>query len=213
MSQGQRIKFFGTQFSVVTAWGTAAAITSISNANPAVVSDTAHGLTDNTVIRVVGAVGMEEINDQIAVVEVIDADSYRLLGIDSTNYGVYVSGGTVQVATFSNSCEVTGYTGDSGTTTETETETNCGKAIDFGSPDPGSVSIQYNHAPTDFQEAMEASRKAVSLTALRTTLPNNKGIMIDIGTVTQTNRSASAGGMWAGGATLRRVTERHDLTV
>lgn len=213
MSQGQRIKFFGTQFSVVTAWGVGAGFTSISNANPAVVNDTAHGLADNAVARVQGVVGMEEINDQIAVVEVIDADSYRLLGIDSTNYGVYVSGGTVQVATFSNSCEVTGYTGDSGTTTETETETNCGKAIDFGSPDPGSVSIQYNHAPTDFQEALEASRKAVSLTALRTTLPNNKGIMIDIGTVTQTNRGGSAGGMWAGGATLRRVTERHDLTV
>lgn len=213
MSQGQRIKFFGTQFSVVTAWGAANALTSISNANPAVVTDTAHGLTDNAVVRVQGVVGMEEINDQIAVVEVIDTDSYRLLGVDSTNYGAYVSGGNVQLATFSSSCEVTGYTGDSGTTTETETETNCGKAIDFGSPDPGSVSIQYNHAPTDFQEALEASRKAVSLTALRTTLPNSKGIMIDIGTVTQVGRSASAGGMWAGSATLRRVTDRHDLTV
>lgn len=211
MSQGQRIKFYGTQFSVVTAWGVGAAFTSISNANPAVVSDTGHGLTDNTVLRIQGVVGMEEINDQIAVVEVIDANSYRLLGIDSTNYGVYVSGGTVQVATFSNSCEVTGYTGDSGTTTETETETNCGKAIDFGSPDPGSVSIQYNHAPTDFQEALEASRKAVSLIALRTTLPNSKGIMVDIGTVTQVGRSASAGGMWAGSATIRRVTDRFDL--
>lgn len=213
MSQGQRIKFFGTQFSVVTAWGAVNAVTSISNANPAVVTDTAHGLADNAVIRIAGAVGMEEINDQIAVVEVIDANSYRLLGVDSTNYGVYVSGASVQLATFSSSCEVTGYTGDSGTTTETETETNCGKAIDFGSPDPGNVSIQYNHAPTDFQEALEASRRAVSTTALRTTLPNSKGIMIDIGTVTQVGRSGSAGGMWAGSATLRRVTDRFDLAV
>lgn len=214
MSQGQRIKFFGTQFSVVTAWGVGAAFTSISNANPAVVTDTAHGLTDNTVVRIQGVLGMEEINDQIAVVEVIDANSYRLLGIDSTNYGVYTAAsGTVQVATFSSSCEVTNYSGDSGTTTETESETNCGKAIDFGSPDPGSVSIQYNHAPTDFQEAMEASRRAVSLIALRTTLPNSKGILVDIGTVTQTNKSASAGGLWAGGATIRRVTDRFDLAV
>jgi hypothetical protein len=211
MSQGQRIKFFGTQFSVVTAWGSTNAVTSISNANPAVVSDTGHGIADNAVVRVGGAVGMEEINGLLAVVEVVDANSYRLLGIDSTNYGAYVSGGSVQVATFSSSCEVSGYTGDSGTTTETETETNCGKAIDFGSPDPGAVSIQYNHAPTDFQEALEASRKAVSTIALRTTLPNSKGIMIDIGTVTQVGRSASAGGMWAGSATIRRVTDRFDL--
>ena len=213
MSQGQRIKFFGTAFAVVSAWGVGAAFTSISNANPAVITDTAHGLTDNTVIRIQGVVGMEEINGQISVVEVIDANSYRLLGIDSTNYGVYTSGGSVQVATFSNSCEVTGYTGDSGTTTETETETNCGKAIDFGSPDPGSVSIQFNRAPTDFQEALETARKAVTLTALRTTLPNAKGISIDVGTITQTGFSASAGGMWAGSATLRRVTDRFDLEV
>ena len=211
MSQGQRIKFFGTTFAVVTAWGSANALTSISNANPAVVTDTAHAIPDGSVVKVGGVVGMEEINDQIAVVEVVDANSYRLLGIDSTNYGVYTSGGSVQVATFSNSCEVTGYTGDSGTTTETETETNCGKAIDFGSPDPGSVSIQYNHAPTDFQEALEASRRAVSLTALKITLPNNKGVMVDVGTVTQVGRSASAGGMWSGSATLRRVTDRFDL--
>ncbi len=211
MSQGQRVKFYGTTFAVITAWGSANALTGISNANPAVVTDTGHGIVDGSVVKVSGVVGMEEVNDQIAVVDVVDANSYRLLGIDSTNYGAYASGGSVQVATFSNSCEVTGYTGDSGTTSESETETNCGKAIDFGSPDPGSVSIQYNHAPTDFQEALEAARRAVSTIALKTTLPNNKGVMVDIGTITQVGRSASAGGMWAGSATLRRITDRFDL--
>jgi hypothetical protein len=211
MSQGQRIKFFGTTFAVITAWGASNAFTGISNANPAVVTDTAHAIIDGSVVRIAGVVGMEEVNDQIAVVEVVDANSYRLLGIDSTNYGTYASGGSVQVATFSSSCEVTGYTGDSGTTTETETETNCGKAIDFGSPDPGSVTIQYNHAPTDFQEALETARRTVATTAIRTTLPNNKGVMIDVGTITQVGRSASAGGMWAGSASLRRITDRFDL--
>jgi hypothetical protein len=211
MSQGQRIKFYGTTFAVVTAWGAANALTSISKANPAVVTDTGHAIPDGSVVKISGAVGMEEINDQLAVVEVVDANSYSLIGIDSTNYGTYVSGGSVQVATFSNSCEVTGYTGDSGTTTETESETNCGKAIDFGSPDPGSVSIQYNHAPTDFQEALETARRAVATTAVKTTLPNSKGVMIDIGVITQVGRAAAAGGMWTGSATLRRITDRVDL--
>jgi hypothetical protein len=213
MSQGQRIKFFGTVFSVVTAWGTGAAFTSISNANPAVVTDTGHGLTDNTVVRLQGVLGMEEINGQVVPIEVIDANSYRLLGVDSTNYGIYTSAGTVQVATFSTSCEITSYSGDSGTTTETTSETNCGIAIDFGAPDPGSVSIGYNKAPTDFQEALEASRRASSTIALRTTLPNAKGILLDVGTVTQTGNSASAGGLWAGTATIRRITDRYDLEV
>lgn len=213
MSQGQRIKFYKTAFAAVTGWATPATFTGISNASPAVVSDTAHGFADGSVLRIKGVVGMEEINDQVVVIEVIDVDSYRLLDVDSLNYGVYTSGGTVELAQFSSSCEVTGYTGDSGTTTETETETNCGKAIDFGSPDPGSVSLQYNHATTDFVEALEAARKSSDLIALKTTLPNSKGIMIDIGVVTQTNRSASAGGLWTGGASLRRVADRVDLVV
>jgi hypothetical protein len=213
MSQGQRIKFFGTQFAVLVSFGAGNALTGISNANPAVVTDTAHGIADGAVVKITGVVGMEEINDQVAVVEVVDANSYRLIGVDSLNYGLYTSGGTAAVGVFSNSCEVTSYQGDSGTTTETESETNCGKAIDFGSPDPGSVSIGYNHAPTDFQEALEAARRAVSTIAVKTTLPNSKGIMVDIGTITQVGRGASAGGLWAGTATLRRITDRVDLVV
>lgn len=211
MSQGQRIKFFKTTFAVATGFGTANAFTSVSNANPAVVTDTAHGFTTGDVVSISGVVGMEEINGQVAVVESLTANTYALIGIDSLNYGVYVSGGSAQKAAFSSSCEVTGYEGGSGTTTETESETNCGKTIDFGSPDPGSVSLNYNHAPTDFQEALEAARKAVSVTALKTTLPNGKGVMIDIGTITQVGRSASAGGLWTGSATLRRITDRVDL--
>lgn len=211
MSQGQRIKFYGTTFAIVTAWGSANALTGISKANPAVVSDTGHAIVDGSVVKVSGVVGMEEINDQLAVVEVVDANSYKLLGIDSTNYGTYASGGSVQVATFSNSCEVTGYTGDSGTTTETESETNCGKAIDFGSPDPGSVSIQFNHATTDFMDALETARRAVTSTAIKTVLPNSKGTMIDVGVITQVGRAGAAGGLWTGSATLRRVTDRFDL--
>jgi len=42
-------------------------------------------------------------------------------------------------------------------------------------------------------------------------LPNNKGVMFDIGTITQVGRTGSAGGLWTGSATLRRITDRVDL--
>jgi hypothetical protein len=211
MSQGQRIKFLGTQFATITSWGSGNPFTGVTNANPAVITDTAHGLATGDLVQVSGVVGMEELNDQVAVVEVLTANTYALIGVNSLNYGVYASGGSVQKASFSSSCEVTAYQGDSGTTAETESETNCGKVIDFGSPDPGSVSLGYNAAPTDFQEALEAARRAVSTTAIRTTLPNNKGVMFDIGTITQVGRTGSAGGLWTGSATLRRITDRVDL--
>lgn len=211
MSKGQSIKFFGTAFAAVTAWGTGAAFTSISNAYPPVVTDTAHGLVTGDVVKFDAVGGMTEINGLVAVVNKLTDDTYSLINVNALNWGVYTTGGTVSKATFSGSCEVTGYDGNSGTTTEVTTETNCGKTIDFGSPDPGSVTINYNMAPVSFQTALEAARKSGDTTAIKTTLPNSKGIMIDIGTVTQVNAAGSAGGVWTGGATIRRITDRVDV--
>jgi len=211
MSQGQRVKFLGTTFQTITAWGTANAFTGISNASPAVVTDVAHGLLTGDVVKIADVVGMTEANGQVAVVQKLTDDTYSLIGVDSLNWGVYASGGTASKATFSGSCEVTGYDGNSGTTPEITTETNCGKGIDVGLPDPGSVTLSYSKAPTEFQNALEAARVSTDTTALKTTLPSGKGIMIDIGFITQTNAAGSAGGVWTGGASLRRQVNRVDL--
>lgn len=212
MSLGKRYKFFGTTFQAATGYGTpVAGITAITKANPAVVTDATHGLTTGDVIKITGVVGMTELNDGIYVVSVLTADTFSLLGVDSTNYDAWVSGGSHAKATFSSSCEVTNYQGDTGTTTETETETNCGKAIDFGAPDPGSVTLAYNRAPNAFQTAIEAARAAVTPIAIKTTIPNSGGTMIDVGVITQVSRGAQSGGTWSGGCTLRRTVDRVDL--
>lgn len=212
MSLGKRYKFFGTTFSVVTGYGTpVTGIAGITKANPAVVSEVGHGRATGDVVKLEDIVGMTELNDGIFVIEVVDADSFKLLGVDSTNYDAWVSGGSHALATFSASCEVTNYQGDSGSTTETETETNCGKAIDFGAPDPGSVTLAYNRAPNSFQTAIEAARAAVTPIAIKTTIPNSGGTMIDVGVITQVSRGAQSGGTWAGGCTLRRTVDRVDL--
>lgn len=211
MSAGKRYKFFGTTFQVVTGFGSTTAITGITNANPAVVTKTAHGLADGDVVKLSSVVGMLDVNDGLFVVEALTADTFALLGVNSLNYDAYVSGGTFAKATFSASCEVTGYQGDSGATTETETETNCGKSIDFGSPDPGSVTLSYNRAPGAFQTAIQASRQAVTPTAIKTTLPGGGGMMIDLGVITQVGNAAQSGGVWTGSATLRRQVDRVDV--
>lgn len=214
MSKGQRVKFFGSKFAVITAWGSANPVSgSITNASPPVVTDVAHGLLDGDVIRVSGAIGMTELNGEVAAVDSLGADTFSLLNYNSLNYGVYTSGASTAKATFSESCEVTGYAGPSGTTAEATVETNCGIVTEFGAPDPGSVTINFNRAPVAFQQALEAARKSGETTAIKTTLPNGKGIMIDIGVVTQTDFSGSAGGLYTGSATLRRTQERIDLAV
>lgn len=211
MSAGKRFKFHQTTFQLTTGYGSTSAITGISNASTAVVSKTAHGLTTGDVIKIAAVVGMVELNDGLFVVDVVDADSFRLQGVNSLDYAAYVSGGTFAKATYSGSCEVTGYQGDTGATTETTTETNCGKSIDFGAPDPGNVTINYNRAPGPFQAAVETSRTAVTPVALKTTLPGGGGVMIDIGVITQVGRAGQAGGVWTGSATLRRTVDRVDI--
>ncbi len=69
-------------------------ITAITQANPAVVTSTAHGLTNGTVINIFGVVGMEVINDRRFTVAGVTANTFQLSGIDSSAYGMYSSGGS-----------------------------------------------------------------------------------------------------------------------
>lgn len=205
--------FKGTTFAVVTAWGTASAITGITNANPAVVSQTGHGKVDGDVVKFGSIVGMEELNGRICVVDSINADTFSLIDVDATNFGAYVSGGTVAKATLSASCQLTGYQGPTGTTPSTTVDTNCGSAKTYGTPQPGTVTLAFasstQNAP--FEAAFRAAQKAVGQTAIVTTLPLARGKMIDIGTVVSYDSSASANGNWTGGASLERDFDRIDL--
>lgn len=78
------------------------AITGITNANPAVVTATAHGLADQDEVSIDGVLGMQEINGRRYVVDVLTANTFaiydqvdRVTGINSTGYGVYTSGGAM----------------------------------------------------------------------------------------------------------------------
>lgn len=211
MSAGKRYKYAGTTFQVVTSYATTKTITAITKANPAVVTSTAHGYAVGDVVKITGVGGMEEINDQLFVLSAVTTDTYTLANVDSTGYGTYSSGGTSAKGVFSSSCEITSYTGDSGATTEIVTETNCSRQVDFGQTDYGSVSLAYSKAPGAFQVALSDSRKNVTEIALKTTLVNSGGTLVDIGVVTQIGNAASAGGIWTGSATIRRTSERVDL--
>jgi len=76
---------------------------SATKANPCVVADTIHGYGsagDLVRIRITGFVQMTELNNRDFLAEVIDANSYLLIGEDSTNYGTAEStGGTATLYT------------------------------------------------------------------------------------------------------------------
>ncbi|MCU7216641.1 phage tail protein [Pseudomonas sp. VE 196-7] len=68
-------------------------VTAISNANPAVATAAAHGLTDGDVIVVNS--GWTRLNDKVARVADSDTGTFELEGINTTNTVVYTAGAGV----------------------------------------------------------------------------------------------------------------------
>jgi len=69
-------------------------ITGITQANPAVVTCATHGFETGNTVYIDDVVGMTEANDTVFPVEKVDANSFKLLGFDSTKWTAYTSAGT-----------------------------------------------------------------------------------------------------------------------
>jgi len=65
-------------------------ITAITNANPAVATCTGHGYTTGDEIML--SSGWEDATDSVYKIESVDANSFRILGLDSTNTSFFPAG-------------------------------------------------------------------------------------------------------------------------
>lgn len=217
MAGGKRYKFQGStiQFSVdFHADSPSDAIGSITKADPAVVTSTGHGRADADVVKLTVPTGMTELDGELFVINVVDANSYQLLDVDSSAYGTYVSGGRVNVATFSALCELTGFNRQGGSSPEIPATSICSTAAEFelGLPDFGSVQIDYNFAPgVSVQRAIEAAYRSGEKIAVKVTLPNNGGILVMLGFVQQTSEAVQVNGIWTASMTLRLTGPRQDF--
>ncbi len=72
----------------------AGAITGVTQANPAVVTSAAHGLVTGAAVTINGVGGMTQLNGNSYIITFVDANRFSLNGVNSTNYGMYTSGGT-----------------------------------------------------------------------------------------------------------------------
>lgn len=78
------------QFS--STFASAKTITAITNANPAVATSTAHGYATNDEILLTSS--WEDATDTIYKVEVVDANSFKILGLDTSATNFFPIGGT-----------------------------------------------------------------------------------------------------------------------
>lgn len=214
---GKSYKFHGSQIQIMTGFSGASPsldISAITQADPAVVTSTAHGLSDGDVVRITGVVGMTELNDEIFVVLTVDANSFQLADIDSTDYGTYVSGGDIDVAELSNFCELTNYNRQGGSKPEETTTSLCSDAQEYelGLRDFGTTQIDFKFAPrTAIQTAIATFDASGDKMAVRVILPNEGGDLIQLGFIQQTSETAGVGGIWRGSLTIRNTGSRVDL--
>ncbi len=72
-------------------------VTAVTNANPAVATSTAHGYATGDEILFTS--GWEDATDSVYKIEVVDANSFKILGLDTSNTGFFPAGtgtGTAQ---------------------------------------------------------------------------------------------------------------------
>lgn len=190
-------------------------VVGISKANPAVVTETAHGRADGDIVQINGVVGMTDINGGTYVINVLTSNTYQLLGVDSTGYDTYTSGGLVDAAAFSNFCNLTSYQREGGISAEIDTTVLCSESKEtiVGDPDFGITTIGYMFAPlTNVQAAIQASYIDGTPFAVRVTLPGSGGILVQQGSVQKTGESATLeDAVWRGSFVMRNSGPRYDF--
>lgn len=217
MASGKRYKFQGSSISVVVGFAAdspSKAISGATRANPCVVSSSNHGLSNGDVVRITGVVGMDELNNELFVVANKQTSSFELEGVDSTGYGQYTSGGLIDVAEFSEFCELTNYNRTGGSSPEIQATTICSDAAEYelGLPDFGTTQISFNFAPqTAVQTALHDFYLSGEKIAVKVELPSSAGTMIQMGFIQQESETVGTGGLWAATVTIRNTGNRFDI--
>lgn len=218
MAAGKRYKFQGSKIEIMTGLVGGSPLLNITNAtqaNPCVVTVVAHGRAVGDVIKITEVVGMTELNDDIYIVGAVgSADLITLQDVDSTGYGAYSSGGKMDVAAFSNFCELTNYNRQGGTSPQLPATTICSTAQEYelGLPDFGTTALSFNFAPkTAVQGALHKFYESGDKLAVRVTLPKNGGELVQMGFVQQESETAGVGGLWTAVSTLKNTGNRFDI--
>ena len=90
--------------------------TAVSKANPGVVTAASHGFANGDVVYGKSIVGMEELEGQVARVSAA-AVTFALEDVNTTNYGTFVSGNFIKIATWATLAKVNAVTIPPGTRT------------------------------------------------------------------------------------------------
>ena len=174
--QSKALSSQGARIQVETGAGTPLTITAITKADPANITS-GNALVDGAVVRIAAVVGMTEINGQSGIVDGASATEFDVLGVDSSLYTTYVSGGTATPVTFGSICEAKTFQGFDGQASEIDVSTMCSDAKEYrlGLQDFGTFSFEMNYVPTDpTQLALQDAKSAGTPLWFQLLLPDDE---------------------------------------
>jgi hypothetical protein len=214
MSAGKRYKFNGSTFGVQTSLTGSQTVTGITQADPGVVSSTAHGNVTGDVVKLSSIQGMTQVNGKLFAVDNEASGTYELAGTDTTGYDAFVTGspanGIAQRVVFSAFCELTGVNQQGGAADQIEVSTICSTAKEFeqGLADSGTLSLDFNWAGNEsVQTALNAAKISGDQVAFKVTMPGDGGKVIMLGTVTQTSFQGQVNGVWKASCSIKLTGE------
>lgn len=93
---------FGTNMSVAieASRDSAITVTGLTNANPGVATATAHGLSNGDIVIFTVSAGMVELDGQAVRVSAVDANTFTLEDLDTTDYSTWSAGSCEEVLTW-----------------------------------------------------------------------------------------------------------------
>jgi hypothetical protein len=164
-------------FQIETGTGGAKTITAITVGYPAIVTATAHGLSNGDVVTIAGVVGtMSTLNGTTRVVANKTTNTFALLDFDSTGL-TYTSGGTATPVTYTTVANVKSYNGFDGASSEIDVTnlSSTAKEKRLGLQDFGKFSIELDPDFADAgQLAMRAAKAAGTQKNFKWNYPNGK---------------------------------------
>lgn len=172
----------GVLLALATAYAAADTVTAVSNANPAVATSTAHGLSNGAYVEVTS--GWSRLNNRVVRVANVTANTFELEGINTTDTEDYPAasgaGSVREITTFTQIAQILELTSSGG---EQQFVTYSFLEQDFESQlptqqSPMSMTMVIADDPTlAGYVALKAAAETRDLVALRATLPDGSKIL------------------------------------
>lgn len=134
----------GALVAIASGYGSALSVTALTNANPAVATSVAHGLTDGDIIEVTS--GWSRLTNKIVKVDQLTVDTFLMMGIDSSLTSIYSAASGVGSVR-----KITGWT-------------QLSQILDSSSSGGEQQFLEYQLLETDAQKRIPTFKSAAGLT-------------------------------------------------